>query len=88
MVGADLECLVPTHDQPSLSVLLVLEQSNVTSTTLLPFSALAVELEQLGAHTEGLLLELLVGLCVDLFRQAVDGLKVYVCLFFRSFIIL
>lgn len=62
VVGADLEGLVPTHDQTSLPVLLVLQQTNITGTTLLPLLALGVELEELGAHLENLLLQLLVGL--------------------------
>lgn len=75
VVGADLEGLVSPHDQTSLAVLLVLQQSHVTSTTLLPLLALTVELEQLCAHLERLLLELFVGLDLDLLSQVDDGLE-------------
>ena len=76
VVGADLEGLIPAHDQAGLLVLLVLQETDVTSTTLLPLLALTVELEQLGAHLEHLLLELLVGLGLNLLGQADDGLEV------------
>lgn len=87
MVGADLESLLASHHQADLGVLLVLEQSDITSSALLPLASsggglLAVllggldELEQLGAHLEELLLRLLVGLDVDLFGQLDDGLEV------------
>ena len=62
VVGADLEGLVAAHDQAGLQVLLVLQQTDITSTTLLPLLALGVELEELGAHLEHLLLNLLAGL--------------------------
>lgn len=76
VVGADLEGLVPAHDQTGLLVLLVLQETDVTSTALLPLLALTVKLEQLGPHLEHLLLELLVGLCLHLLGQANDGLEV------------
>ena len=76
VVGADLEGLVAAHDQAGLAVLLVLEQTDVTSTTLLPLAALLDELEKLGAHLESLLLGLLVGLGVNLLGQLDDGLEV------------
>ena len=76
MVGADLEGLIPAHDQAGLLVLLMLQEADVTGTALLPLLALTVELEQLGAHLEYLLLELLVGLGLHLLGQADDGLEV------------
>lgn len=76
MVGADLQSLIPTHDQTGLLVLLVLQQTHITGTTLLPLLALTVKLEQLGAHLEHLLLKLLVGLGLHLLGQANDGLEV------------
>ena len=76
MVSADLEGLVSAHHQPGLVVLLVPQQPHVASTTLLPFLGVTVKSEQLGAHLEGLLLELLVGLCLNLLGQANDGLEV------------
>jgi len=65
VVGANLQSLVSTHDQSCLSVFLVLQQPNITSSTLLPLVGVTDELEELGAHLEGLLLELLVGLDFD-----------------------
>jgi hypothetical protein len=76
VIGADLEGFVSAHDQASLAILLVLEQSNVAGTTLLPLLAVTVESEQLGAHLEGLLLEFLVGLDLDSLGETDDGLKV------------
>lgn len=76
VVGADLEGLVAAHDQTGLLVLLVLQQTHIAGTTLLPLLAFAVKLEQLGAHLEGLLLELLVGLGLHLLGQANNGLEV------------
>jgi len=78
VVSADLEGLVATHDQTGLAVLLVLEQTNVTSTALLPLAAVLDELEKLCAHLEELLLALLVGLGLDLLGQLDDGLEVNV----------
>ena len=75
MVGADLQSLVAPHDQPSLAVLAVLEQSYVAGTALLPLAPLSVKLEEFGAHLEGLFFLLLVGLDLDLFGQANDGFK-------------
>jgi hypothetical protein len=49
VVGADLEGLVPSHDQSGLAVLLVLQQLNITGTALLPLLGLGIKLEQLGA---------------------------------------
>lgn len=69
VVGADLEGLVAAHDQAGLQVLLVLQQTDITSTTLLPLLALGVELEELGAHLEHLLLNLLAGLDLHDFLQ-------------------
>jgi len=76
VVGADLEGLITAHDKAGLLVLLVLQQTHITGTTLLPFLGLAVELEQLGAHLEGLLLKFLVGLGLNLLGQVNDGLEV------------
>jgi hypothetical protein len=76
VVGADLEGLVSAHDEAGLLVFLVLQETDITGTTLLPLLALTVELEKLGTHLEHLLLELLVGLGLDLLSQADDGLEV------------
>ena len=76
VVGADLEGPVTAHDETGLAVLEVLEEANITSTALLPLTALPDELEKLGAHLEELLLGLLVGLGLDLLGQVNDGLEV------------
>lgn len=75
MVSADLESLVASHNQSGLAILLVLEQANITSSSLLPFARFLGELEQLCAHFEQLLLGLLVGLGLNLFGELDDGLK-------------
>lgn len=76
MVGTDLESLVTAHDQASLAVLLVLEQTDVAGTALLPLLVVLLEDEELSAHLEELLLRLLVGLCFDFLGQADHGLEV------------
>ena len=79
MVGANFEGLVSSHNQTDLAVLLVLEQAERSSTTLLPFTlALGVlgKLEHLAPHVEYLLLGLLVCHGLDLLGKLVDGLEV------------
>ena len=76
MVGADLEGLVSPHDEARLAVLLVLQQSHVAGSTLLPLLSLAIESEQLGAHLKGLFLCFLVCLDIDFLGQADDRLEV------------
>ena len=76
MVGADLEGLITAHNKASLAVLLVLQKSNISGTALLPLVGLADELEELGAHLESLLLNLLSGLDIDLLGKADDWLEV------------
>ena len=65
MVRTDLEGLIPPHDKARLLVLLVLQQSNIASAALLPLLRVALKSEQLGAHLEDLLLQLLVRLGLD-----------------------
>jgi hypothetical protein len=48
VVGADLEGLVAAHDESGLSVLLVLQQLDVTSSTLLPLLRVGIKLEKLS----------------------------------------
>lgn len=88
VVGADLECLVSSHDQPSLPVLLVLQQPNIASATLFPFSALSIELEELGSHFESLLFCLLVGLGLDSLCQVYHRLELDICLFLFGLLLL
>lgn len=76
MVGADLQSLISAHHQSSLSVLLVLQKSNVTGTTFLPLICVLDELEQLCTHLEGLLLQLLVGLDINLLGETNNGFEV------------
>lgn len=47
MVSADLEGLVTAHDQANLAGGLVLEQTDITGATLLPFLGVLVEAEKL-----------------------------------------
>jgi hypothetical protein len=75
VVGAHLESLISAHNQASLLVLLVLQQADVASTTLLPLARLAVKLEQLSTHLKHLLFQLLVGLGLDLLGEVDDGLE-------------
>ena len=72
MVGADLQSLISSHNQSCLAILLVLQESNIASSTLLPFIGLLVELEELCAHLENLLLKLLVGLDLDFLGETDD----------------
>jgi len=76
VVRADLEGLVTSHHKTRLAILLVLQQPNVTGTSLLPLGGLLDELEELGAHLEHLLLRLLVGLGLDLLGELDDGVEV------------
>jgi hypothetical protein len=76
MIRADLQSLIPTHNQSRLVILLVLQQPHIPSATLLPLPGVPVELEQLSPHLERLLLSLLMRLGLDLLRQADDGFEV------------
>ena len=87
MISADLQSLISAHNQSSLAILLMLQQSNITCAALLPLVGLTNELEELCAHLEGLLFELLVGLDVDFLSEANDGLEVNV-LGFWGFVLL
>ncbi len=80
MVRADFQRLVPPHDQPGLLVLLVLQQTHVAGTTLLPLAGLADKLEEFGSDLKQLLLGFLVGLDFDLlgkpdYRLEVDIIR-------------
>jgi hypothetical protein len=76
VVRADLQRLVSAHDNASFAVVLVLQKPHVACTTFLPLAALTHKLEQLGAHLEDLLLQLLVCFGLDLLREVDDGLEV------------
>jgi hypothetical protein len=88
VVGANLQGLVTTHNKSGSAVLLVLEQTDFTGTALLPLSAVAVELEELGTHLESLLLALLVCLGVDFLGKVNNGLEVDVGLLVVNLILL
>lgn len=76
MVGANFQSLVSSHNQARSLVLLVLQESDFTSSTLFPLLALSIELEQLGTHLEALLLEFLICLGLNLLSQADNGLEI------------
>lgn len=76
MVGANLQSLISSHDQSRLAILLVLQESNITSSALLPLVGLLVELEELCAHFENLLLKLLIGLDLNFLSETNDWLEV------------
>lgn len=70
MVGANFEGLISSHNKASLAVLLVLEQSHITSTALLPLLRASVELEKFGTPTDLLAMHTHGGI---FFSQAVGG---------------
>ena len=76
MVGANLQSLISSHDQSRLAILLVLQESNITSSALLPLVGLLVELEELCAHLENLLLKLLIGLDLNFLSETDNWLEV------------
>lgn len=76
MVGANLQSLISSHNQSRLAILLVLQESNITSSALLPLVGLLVELEELCAHLENLLLKLLIGLDLNFLSETDDWLEV------------
>lgn len=49
MVGADLERLVPSHDESYFVGLVVLKETNVPSPAFFPLAALPDESEQFGS---------------------------------------
>lgn len=49
MVGANLQGLVTAHDEANLARVLVLQESDITGSTLLPFLGLSVIAEKLSA---------------------------------------
>jgi hypothetical protein len=81
VVGADLQSLISSHNQSRLSILLVLQQPNIASSTLLPFVGFANKLEELCPHLERLLLEFFVCLNIDFLREADDWLEVNILRF-------
>jgi hypothetical protein len=76
VVGANLQSFISSHDQSRLAILLVLQESNITSSALLPLVGLLVELEELCAHLENLLLKLLIGLDLNFLSETDNWLEV------------
>lgn len=76
VVRANFQGLISTHNQAGLLVLLVLQESDIAGTTLLPLTRLAVELEKLCTHLKGLFLQLFIGLGLDFLGKVNDGLEV------------
>jgi hypothetical protein len=76
VVGANLQSFISSHDQSRLTILLVLQESNITSSALLPLVGLLVELEELCAHLENLLLKLLIGLDLNFLSETDNWLEV------------
>lgn len=86
VIGADLQRLVSAHNQSRLAILLMFQQPDITSTTLLPLVRLASELEELSSHLERLLLEFFVGLDIDFLCKTNDRLEMNI-FGLRSFIL-
>ena len=76
MIRANLQRLIPSHNQPRLPILLMLQQPYVPRAALFPIPTTAIEFKQLGAHFEDLLFALFICFCWDFFRQVHDGLEV------------
>lgn len=83
VVGADFQGLVSSHDQAGLVVLFVLQQSDISGSTLLPLVGILDELEELRAHLEDLVLEFLIGLDLDLLGETDHGLEVDILRFWH-----
>lgn len=49
MIGADFQSLVTTHEHTNFASLLVLEQSNISRSSLFPFFSLSLKSEELCA---------------------------------------
>ena len=76
MIRADLERLVPSHNESRLAILAVFQQSYITGSTLFPLVRFANELEEFCSHLERLLLKLFVGLGFDFFGETNDWFEV------------
>ena len=76
VVGTDLQSLVSSHNQSRLAVLLVLQESNITSSTLLPLVGFLDKFEELCAHLESLLLQLLISFNLHFLGETDDWLEV------------
>ena len=76
MICTDLQRLVPPHDEPSLMILLMLQQPHIPRPTFLPLPTIAVEFEKFRAHLESLLFEFFVGFGFDFFSQVDYGFEV------------
>ena len=76
MIGADLERLLPPHEEPYLSILKMFEQLHLTRPALLPLPRLTVEPEELCLlNPEDQLFALLMSLRLNLFREVDNWLE-------------
>lgn len=86
MVSTDLQGLVTTHDETDLLRLLVLQQTNITCTTLLPFLRFLVKAEELGPDLELDILVLFVGLDFNLVFKLDHRVELWVMLSFNTLV--
>lgn len=87
MIRADLQRLITSHDQSRLSILLVLQQPHVSSTTFLPLTRFSIEPEEFGTHLEDLFLHLFIGFDFNLFRETIDRFEMDILRLFHLFIL-
>lgn len=80
MVRAHLQRLVATHDEAHLLRFFVLQETNVTSATLLPLLRFLIEAEEFGTNLELHILVLFVRLHLNLVLQLDDWVVVRVVL--------
>lgn len=88
MIGAYFQSLVSTHDKTSLLILAMLQQSNISRTTFLPFATLTIKTEKLGAHLKDLFFLFFVGLLLDLLGEMYNRFKMNVDFTFRILLFL
>lgn len=69
VIRANLQSLIPPHNQPCLLILPMLEQPHIPCATLLPLPRITVEFEKLSAHFERLFLLLFICSCLDFLRK-------------------
>ena len=79
-VGANLQRLIPPHDNPNLASLPILQKLNIPRSSLLPFNRGLLEPKQLGSDLEEDIFIFLGGFGLDLFGELDDGFVVRVVL--------
>lgn len=80
MVSTDLQGLVTAHDKTDLLRFFVLQETDITRTTLLPLLRLLVKAEELGSNLELDVLVLFVGLDLNLVFKLDHRVKLRVML--------